>query len=84
MHSKSKDPNEQVLEIDGKFFPIKDLPANVTELLKLFTIWEEEKAVAVREVQKVDAALKSVSQEIASRMALWQAQQASNDPDKGK
>jgi hypothetical protein len=71
--------DEPVLEINGEFFPIKDLPQGITELLSLFTTWETEKVAAVREVQKIDAALKSVSLEISSRMAVWRAHQAAND-----
>lgn len=68
--------DEPVLELNGQFFPVKDLPQHVTDLLTLFTAWEVEKTVAVREVQKLDAAMKSLSQEISTRMAIWQAQQA--------
>lgn len=68
--------DEPVLELNGQFFPVKDLPQHVTDLLTLFTTWEAEKAVAVREVQKLDAAMKSLSQEISTRVAIWQAQQA--------
>lgn len=67
--------SEPMLELDGEFFPIKDLPAEISELLGLFTGWDIEKASAIREVQKLDAALKSVSQEIATRMALWRTRQ---------
>lgn len=74
------DQDNPVLEINGQFIPIKDLPKDVTELLSLFTAWEAEKAAAVREVQKLDAAMKSVSQEVAARVAVWQARQAANDP----
>jgi len=74
MPSKSND--QPVLEIDGKFYPIADLPKEVTDLLELFTCWDSEKAKAIREVQKLDAALKSLTTEISSRMAMYDAQTA--------
>jgi hypothetical protein len=64
------------LEIDGKSYFIEDLPPHIKEMLQLFTTWEDEKKLAVREVQKLDAALKSITMEIATRVTMWQAANA--------
>lgn len=84
MPSKSDtQANEQMLEIDGKFYPISELPKEVTDMLGLFTRWTNEKTEAIIELQKIDAALKSLGTEITARVAVYDAQkarlQAAND-----
>ena len=77
MRSKSNQ-SEPTLEIDGRFYPLSTLPKEITDLLSLFTRWEDEKKNAIFEVQKLDAALKSLSTEISSRIAIHDATSANS------
>jgi hypothetical protein len=74
MRSRSDEIN-----IAGHGFLVDELPEDIKELLQLFTKWTAEKDQAINEVRKLDAALRSISVELATRVSMLKAGEAIND-----
>jgi hypothetical protein len=73
MHSKS-----DTINIAGHSMLLDEVPDDIKELLHLFTKWTAEKESAIDEVRKLDAALRSISIELASRVSMLKNDVASD------
>ena len=78
MSTKSKvkaevQQEEPTLFVDGMNFPIKDLPADLQELISIFQQWEVQLKTQKVESFKTEAAIRAVSSEIQTRIKALNA-----------
>lgn len=68
-----KEQQTPVLSLNGKNYPIDELPADIQNLLDIYGIWENELKMAKVEVFKLEAAIKGVSFEIEHRIQQFES-----------
>lgn len=56
------------LAINGKEYPIDQLPGDIQNLLNIYSKWETELKAAKVEVFKLEAAIKGITVEIETRV----------------
>lgn len=76
MHSKfdKTELPQPMLNLLGADFPVSELPIEVQGMLAQFIRWEKDKQSLIDELQKHDAALRSLSVEIATRVSQFRAE----------
>ena len=80
MNTKAKKKVEAVEEVaevpmitvNGKSYPIDNLPGDIKELIGLYQQWEGELLNAKREAFKIEAALKGITVEMELRLQKYE------------